>query len=349
MTGLDRLTLTQAIEIGPQSNYETEMIRLQAYAWAKRSGRTVTTSGEYLMVMRRPAEVFPPGEILRDELEERGWTQTDLAEIIGRPVGLVNEIIKGKRGISPETAREFSAAFGTSPEFWMNLDAIYQLSRINSGVPYYDDGQIQIWLGDCREILPTLSFDAIIADPPYGISFDTDYTRFTGGVAAERRSHPTIHGDKEPFDPAWLLSQSKNVVLFGANCFSDRLPQGSWLIWDKRSPNGHKNVMSDGEAAWWSRGSGVYIYTHTWDGFNRASERNTAYHPTQKPVALMQWVIQKCTRPDDVIVDPYCGSGPVLLAARNLGRRAVGIELRAEYVERSVSRLAQAVLPLEAS
>lgn len=85
------------------------------------------------MSTRRPAEVFPPGEILREELEERGWTQTDLAEIIGRPVGMVNEIIVGKRGISPETARGLAAAFGTSAEFWMNLDAAYQLSRVRNG------------------------------------------------------------------------------------------------------------------------------------------------------------------------------------------------------------------------
>lgn len=86
------------------------------------------------MATRRPAEVFPAGEILRDELEERGWTQTDLAEILGRSVGMVNEIISGKRGISPESARGLAAALGTTAEFWMNLDAAYQLSRVR------DDG-----------------------------------------------------------------------------------------------------------------------------------------------------------------------------------------------------------------
>lgn len=82
------------------------------------------------MAMRRPAEVFPPGDFLRKELEARGWTQTDLAEILGRPVSMVNEIIAGKRGISPETARGLAAAFGTSPELWMNLESAYRLSRV---------------------------------------------------------------------------------------------------------------------------------------------------------------------------------------------------------------------------
>lgn len=75
----------------------------------------------------RPAVVFPPGEFLRDELEARGWTQLEFAEIIGRPPRLVNEIIAGKRGISPDTANELAAALGTSSQFWMNLETAYQL------------------------------------------------------------------------------------------------------------------------------------------------------------------------------------------------------------------------------
>ena len=76
------------------------------------------------------AEVFPPGEILREEIEARGWTQTDLAEILGRPPRLVNEIIAGKRAISPETAQGLGDAFGTGAQFWMNLESAWQLSRV---------------------------------------------------------------------------------------------------------------------------------------------------------------------------------------------------------------------------
>lgn len=82
------------------------------------------------MTERIPAEVFPPGEFLADELEERGWTQTEFAEIIRRPVKVVNEIIAGKKSIIPETAREFAAALGTSPQFWLNLESAYQLWSI---------------------------------------------------------------------------------------------------------------------------------------------------------------------------------------------------------------------------
>lgn len=77
--------------------------------------------------------VFPPGEILRDELEARDWSQTDLAEILGRPVKLINEIIAAKRSITPETARGLADALGTTPELWMNLESQYQLHRAKRG------------------------------------------------------------------------------------------------------------------------------------------------------------------------------------------------------------------------
>lgn len=88
------------------------------------------------MAERHAAEVFPPGEFLRDELEARGWTQTELADIIGRPPRVINEIIASRRAITPETARDFAAAFETSAQFWMNLETAYQLSK----VPPRDEG-----------------------------------------------------------------------------------------------------------------------------------------------------------------------------------------------------------------
>ncbi|MCL4687876.1 MAG: HigA family addiction module antidote protein [Burkholderiales bacterium] len=97
------------------------------------ASRTITNEalGEKGMTMdtRIPAEVFAPGEFLADELEARGWSQVELAEILGRPPRLISEIIAGKRAITPETAMGLAAAFGTSPQVWMNLETSYQLSR----------------------------------------------------------------------------------------------------------------------------------------------------------------------------------------------------------------------------
>jgi HTH-type transcriptional regulator / antitoxin HigA len=78
----------------------------------------------------KAAEVFPPGEFIRDELEVRGWSQRDLAQIIERPLQVVNQIINGKKSVTPQTAVELAAAFGTSPDVWLNLEITYQLAQV---------------------------------------------------------------------------------------------------------------------------------------------------------------------------------------------------------------------------
>ena len=81
------------------------------------------------MTQRTPVEVFAPGEFIDEELEARGWSQVELAEVLGRPPRLISELVSGKRAITPETAKGLGAAFGTGPEFWMNLERDYRLSR----------------------------------------------------------------------------------------------------------------------------------------------------------------------------------------------------------------------------
>src|ERR1700694_967479 len=82
------------------------------------------------MANRVPAEVSPPGEFIREELEARGWTQGDLAQIMDRPLRLVNELVAGKKQITPEPARGLATAFGDNdPLYWMNLDSAYRLAQ----------------------------------------------------------------------------------------------------------------------------------------------------------------------------------------------------------------------------
>lgn len=99
-------------------------------SWSSSFQLLITTSPEDFM--NTFAEVFPPGEFLREELEARNWTQTELAEIIGRPVRLINEIIAGKKAITPETAIQLGESLGTGAEVWMNLESQYQLSKVKS-------------------------------------------------------------------------------------------------------------------------------------------------------------------------------------------------------------------------
>jgi len=85
------------------------------------------------MVNRTSAEVFPPGEFIREELEARAWTQGDLAEIMGRPPQVVSEIISAKKQITPETARELAAAFGSDDAlYWLNLESAYRLAKVDA-------------------------------------------------------------------------------------------------------------------------------------------------------------------------------------------------------------------------
>ena len=82
-----------------------------------------------------PAEVFPPGDFIREELEARQWTQGDLASVLCRPLQAINEIVNGKKKITAETAKELAAAFGTSPDLWLNLETTYQLSKAKAPDP----------------------------------------------------------------------------------------------------------------------------------------------------------------------------------------------------------------------
>jgi site-specific DNA-methyltransferase (adenine-specific) len=154
-----------------------------------------------------------------------------------------------------------------------------------------------------------------------------------------------VYGDNEPYDPTPLLSFPR-LIVFGANHFADRLPpSASWLVWDKTAglqsgrPLGF-NDNADAELIWTNLGGPVRILKHQWIGLMKMSERGDArVHPTQKPVLLMRWLIEMYARPDDVILDPYMGSGPTLVAAMSLGRRAIGIEYERAYCEIAVGRL----------
>ena len=79
------------------------------------------------MSQRLPADIFPPGSFVEDELDARSWTQTDLAEILGQPLNVVGDLLLGKRAMTPETAKGLGDAFGTDPQFWLSLESAYQL------------------------------------------------------------------------------------------------------------------------------------------------------------------------------------------------------------------------------
>ena len=220
--------------------------------------------------------------------------------------------------------------------------------------PYYDEGGATIYCGDSREIAPALGFDGlVVADPPYGIGHPTDFvsrgrtkpnsTRL--GTSAKCKDYPKVYGDDEPFDPAWLLSLGRARIIWGGNYFADKLPaSGGWLVWDKERPDDLDQATC--ELAWSDVVKGVRRFRHLWNGCMRAS-REELVHPTQKPIAVMEWCLSlRWTRDFASVLDPYMGSGSTLVAAKNLGKRAIGIEIEERYAEIAARRLSQGVLPL---
>lgn len=187
---------------------------------------------------------------------------------------------------------------------------------------------------DVKRLMGGEKADAVVTDPPYGIAHNTDYTRFTGGISASHQ-YESIKNDIDTFDPSHLLCY-ETVILWGANNYPQYLVGGSVLVWDKRN-EGQSKLMSDGEIAWLNQGHGVYIFNHAWNGFDRATERGVTLHPTQKPVELFVWCIERIK--SQLIFDPYCGSGPVMAACEQLNRRGYGIEIVPKYVSVILERL----------
>jgi site-specific DNA-methyltransferase (adenine-specific) len=204
-------------------------------------------------------------------------------------------------------------------------------------------GEATLYLGDCREILPTLGkVDAVVTDPPYGIALNTDNSRFSGGDAssvakrgAGKAYDAPIVGDEAEFDPRPLLIGAEQII-WGWNNYPDKLPKGACLIWIKRNDDAFGSFLSDAETAWFSRGHGVYCFR---DLSNVGITRERA-HPTQKPVSLMQWCVSK-TR-GNTILDPFMGSGTTGVACAKLGRKFIGIEIEPKYFDIACRRIEQA-------
>ncbi len=208
--------------------------------------------------------------------------------------------------------------------------------------PYYERGGITIYHGDCREILPTLDVDVILTDPPYGIAHPTNYHERGRDAFALSRDYAPVHGDDEPFDPRWLIDLGKPTLLFGANYYANLLPSSSgWVVWDKLRPLDLDQATA--EMAWTNWVKGVRVFRYLWHGMIRAGNEELE-HPTMKPAALWRWIMELRWMPEGTVCDPFMGSGTTLRAAKDLGRKAIGIEIEERYCEIAAKRLSQEVL-----
>jgi len=212
--------------------------------------------------------------------------------------------------------------------------------------PYYEDDYTCIYHGDCREILPELpKVDLVLTDPPYGIGVKgVQGSPGKGRGATRTRDYGDVLWDKRPVD--WgvlsrLLMMGEYACCWGGN-FYPVPPESGWLVWDKENSG---NNFSDCELAWTNYGCAIRLKKHLWAGMRRKGLEQR-HHPTQKPLDIMTWCISLCPDNPQTILDPFMGPGTTLRAAKDLQRKAIGIEIEEKYCEIAVKRLQQEVLPL---
>ena len=197
-----------------------------------------------------------------------------------------------------------------------------------------DDGRVSLYCANCLEVLPTIergSVDAVVTDPPYEVGF-ADWDKWNSDWLNETKiispivafTCGIVNVSRYP-SPTWILCWAKPGS-------TRRNITGGFNHWEPVLLYGKKRIWVD------------YIYLP--DCINHVS--SDIDHPCPKPVSLMSWLVKITSERDCLILDPFMGSGTTLVAAKNLGRRAIGIEIEERYCEIAVERLAQAVLPLEA-
>jgi site-specific DNA-methyltransferase (adenine-specific) len=203
-------------------------------------------------------------------------------------------------------------------------------------------GNADLYLGDCLEILPHLPrVDAVITDPPYGIAHPCNFAERGRGKLAACNDYPDVHMDDRPFDPAPFLALGVPTAMWGGNYFADKLPPCSgWLVWDKDRPDDLDQATC--ELAWTNYVKGVRRFRYLWNGMMRQGEKGQNYHPTQKPIALQEWVLSLRWTPQGTILDPFMGAGSTALACASTGRRFIGIEIEPKYFDIACERIENA-------
>lgn len=208
--------------------------------------------------------------------------------------------------------------------------------------PYYDADGIVIFHGDCRDILPGVAGDVLVTDPPYGMAYHSGW-----------KDTSRIANDDSPECRDWVLDTwgGKPALVFGKWSVPRPASVRELLIWDKGDWPG----MGDLSLPWGPSTEEIYVLGDGFVGKRRGQilrdpkrpSRAAAHHPNEKPIGLMEILIRAC--PPGVVVDPFAGSGSTLLAARGLGRVAIGIELDERHCATMVRRLAQGALSFGAA
>lgn len=219
--------------------------------------------------------------------------------------------------------------------------------------PYYTDGLVTLHLGDCREITEWLAADVLVTDPPYGRAWKQGDTETGRGWSDNR--HGGIIGDEDTSLRDWALEEwgGRIAVVFGDLMLAPPVGTKQVLPYEKAIGSGVRGATAgfrrDAEAVYligpWPSGlggRGSVLRTGVANHGGPGGPAARYGHPHAKPVDVMEQLISAC--PDGVIADPFAGAGSTLVAARNLGRCAIGVEVEEKYCERAARRLSQMVL-----
>jgi len=222
-------------------------------------------------------------------------------------------------------------------------------------------GNSSLYLGDCREIIGDLQFDCIVTDPPYGLSkllnrswdaFGKIWTKkqrrkilHSGGTLTEKKIYQNIDWDDETPDLTFLLELNVPAMFFGGNYFANLPPSRKWIVWYKGATH-YRRSFAELELCYCNFDGNARIIEYMPDfnkGFTSNGTRIQKVHPTQKPVAVMQFCISELPRGcGNVVCDPYMGSGTTGIAAIQMGRAFIGIEQKKKYFDIACERVEQA-------
>ena len=219
--------------------------------------------------------------------------------------------------------------------------------------PYYDDGNgIQIYCGDCREILPQLDVkaDLVLTDPPYGISQEDNGLR---ELTYTFNDNPNLVFEilprllVAPVIYIWCAAEQLSFLLaeFVKADFMTRK-----LAWIKQNPpviNGQHIWLSSFELCAYGKQAGALHKGNCLKGYFIDSPDSQRFHQTQKPLRIISEQIQASTNTGGLILEPFLGSGTTAVAAKILGRKCIGIEIEEKYCKIAVERLRQSVMRLD--
>lgn len=201
---------------------------------------------------------------------------------------------------------------------------------------------------DIAKLMKGEKADIIFSDPPYGKSLDTDYSgiskNWKGQVHfAESRKYEAVKGDDKEFDPTFLLKlfdYCDEIFLWGADYYYCNLPQGSWFVWDKTAGHTQQVVGNEFEICWSKKKHRKELLLIKWAGAMglQSQDIKKRLHPTQKPLELCNWFIEKFSKKDNITVDLFGGSGSTLIAAEQLNRQCRMMEIDETYCDVIIAR-----------